>query len=197
MSSYVFITQYVLKKSEGKETRLFQSPCWKSLQAEGLVGCFIKLCARLGVVDVVGDPTESLWTWKCYRFDYRSEKGRSCARHPCVPCRLLWDFWEMATARASGMAGARLHGWMTHEDKTCMLEGSSLHLLIHSGTCTSSCGVQLHRWAGDVGFYPSASQRFSHRKKWLGSRFSSFPLTAILEVRASDLHVGQQAEAQG
>lgn len=86
---------------------------------------------------------------------------------------------------------------MTHEDKTCMLEGSSLHLLIRSGTCPSSCGVQLHRWAGYVGFYPSASRRFARREKTLELRISSFPLAAILEVRASDLQLGKQAEAQG
>lgn len=193
----MFSSHSMYWKCEGEEMRLFQSLCWKSMQAEGLVGCFIKLCARFGVVDVVVGPTESLWTWKCYRFDYTKEKGRGLARDSCVPCTLLWDFWEMATTRANSTAGTRLHGWMTHEDKTCMLEGSSLQLLICSGTCTSSCGVQLHRWAGDVGFHPSATQCFSHRKKLLELRFSSFPLAAILEVRASDLQLGKQAETQG
>lgn len=161
-----------------------QSLCWKSMQAEGLVGCLIKLCE---VVGMVGGPTGSLWTWKCCRLDYTKEKGRSWERDSGVLCVLLWDFWETATACASGTAGARLHGWVTHEDRICMLEDSSLHLLIHSGTCSSSCGVQLHRWAGHVGFHPSASQCFSQRKKSLVSRFSSFSLAVIPEERASDL----------
>lgn len=78
-----------------------------------------------------------------------------------------------------------------------MLGGSSLHLLIRSGTCTSSCGMQLHRWTGHVGFRPLASQCFSERKKLLESRFSSFSLAAVLEVRAFDLQLGKQREAGG
>lgn len=78
-----------------------------------------------------------------------------------------------------------------------MLEGSSLHLLIRSGTRTSSCGMQLHRWTGHVGFHPLASQCFYQRKKLLESRFSSFSLAAILEVKAFDLQLGKQREAGG
>lgn len=193
MSSYVFITQYVLKKVKAKRWGSSNHSDEKTCRQKG---CWVVLLSFVPV-DVVGGPAESLWAWKCYRFDYTKEKGRSWVRDPCLACMLPWDFWKTATVCGSSTTGARLHGWMTHQDKTCMLKGSSLHLLISSGTCTSSCGVQLHRWAGHVEFHPSASRCFSHRKKLLKLRYSSIPLAAILDVRASDLQLGNQAETQG
>lgn len=79
------------EKSGSKKTRLFQSFCCESMQAEGLLGCFIKLSARFGSNGRGGGSYRKFLNLKTLQVWLYERAGEQ--RTPVCPagCCGIWD----------------------------------------------------------------------------------------------------------